>query len=328
VAVRGSQYAPPVDLDKLPPYVPKAFIAIEDRWFYWHFGFNPWGIVRSQIYNMTHHGGSLRGGSTITQQLARNLFLTPNQTYRRKAQELILAMWLEARFSKKQVLELMRSLARPYQDVPEAHIAVAQAAWNAEDHKLAVSESAAALKLRPDWELAALFQARTVTLAGTWACAGSLLSRATTVPPVPAGTERPTVPRSEVPPMAEFGRTSIAKSGFGPVPPGSTRSVAACRRPFGHSDAWMTTQCGLATTGVVIGKSALIRPAGTVTSCGATRPIALYTSCMAGHRPTSTSAGSCIGSSSVTAGTRMRRLIAPARATSSRRCASSNGLRR
>jgi penicillin-binding protein 1A len=106
VAVRGSQYAPPVDLDRLPPYVPKAFIAIEDRWFYWHFGFNPWGIARSQIYNWTHDGGPLRGGSTITQQLARNLFLTPNQTYRRKAQELILAMWLEARFSKKQVLEL------------------------------------------------------------------------------------------------------------------------------------------------------------------------------------------------------------------------------
>ena len=107
VAVRGSQYAPPVDLDKLPPYVPKAFIAIEDRWFYWHFGFNPWGIIRSQIYDWTHHGqGPLRGGSTITQQLARNLFLTPNQTYRRKAQELILAIWLEAKFSKKQILEL------------------------------------------------------------------------------------------------------------------------------------------------------------------------------------------------------------------------------
>jgi penicillin-binding protein 1A len=106
VAVRGSQYAPPVDLDKLPLYVPKAFVAIEDRWFYYHFGFNPWGIVRSQVYNWTHHGGPLRGGSTITQQLARNLFLTPNQTYRRKAQELILAMWLEAKFSKKEILEL------------------------------------------------------------------------------------------------------------------------------------------------------------------------------------------------------------------------------
>lgn len=107
VAVRGSQYAPPVDLDTLPGYVPKAFIAIEDRWYYYHFGFNPWGIARSQIYNLTHRGeGPLRGGSTITQQLARNLFLTPKQNYRRKAQELILAVWLEARFSKKQILEL------------------------------------------------------------------------------------------------------------------------------------------------------------------------------------------------------------------------------
>jgi penicillin-binding protein 1A len=106
VSVRGSQYAPPVDLDKLPPYVPKAFIAIEDRWFYYHFGFNPWGIARSVAYNAVHHGGPLRGGSTITQQLARNLFLTPSQTYRRKIQELILAVWLEAKFSKKQILEL------------------------------------------------------------------------------------------------------------------------------------------------------------------------------------------------------------------------------
>lgn len=106
VGVRGSQFSPPVNLDTLPPYVPKAFIAIEDRWFYWHFGFNPWGIARSQIYNLTHRGGPLRGGSTITQQLARNLFLTPDQTYRRKAQELILAVWLEAKFSKKEILEL------------------------------------------------------------------------------------------------------------------------------------------------------------------------------------------------------------------------------
>jgi penicillin-binding protein 1A len=106
VAVRGSQYAPPADLDKLPKYVPAAFVAIEDRWYYYHFGFNPWGIIRSQIYNSSHKGGPLRGGSTITQQLARNLFLTPNQNYRRKAQELILAVWLEAKFSKKEILAL------------------------------------------------------------------------------------------------------------------------------------------------------------------------------------------------------------------------------
>ncbi len=106
VGVRGSQFAPPVNLDSLPRYVPAAFVSIEDRWFYWHFGFNPWGIVRSQIYNLSHRGGPLRGGSTITQQLARNLFLTPNQNYRRKVQELILAVWLETKFSKKEILAL------------------------------------------------------------------------------------------------------------------------------------------------------------------------------------------------------------------------------
>ena len=58
LAVRVSQYAPPVDLDKLPPYVPKAFIAIEDRWYYWHFGFNPWGIARSQIVTLGEGTGT------------------------------------------------------------------------------------------------------------------------------------------------------------------------------------------------------------------------------------------------------------------------------
>jgi penicillin-binding protein 1A len=106
VAVRGSQESPPVDIDKLPPYVPAAFVAIEDRQFYHHFGFNPWGMVRAEFYNLTHRGAALQGGSTITQQLARNLFLTPTQSIRRKAQELILAVWLETKFSKKQILAL------------------------------------------------------------------------------------------------------------------------------------------------------------------------------------------------------------------------------
>ena len=105
-ALRGSQYAPPVDIDALPPYVPAAFVAIEDRQFYHHFGFNPWGMLKGVFYNVTRRGGSLHGGSTITQQLARNLFLTPAQTYRRKAQELILSVWLEMHFSKKQILAL------------------------------------------------------------------------------------------------------------------------------------------------------------------------------------------------------------------------------
>ncbi|MBE7218450.1 MAG: PBP1A family penicillin-binding protein [Caulobacteraceae bacterium] len=106
LAVRGSQYAPPVDLASLPAYVPGAFIAIEDKNFYHHMGFSPTGIVRSLIYNATHHGGPLRGGSTITQQLARNLFLTPKQDFKRKIQELILSVELEWRFSKSQILAL------------------------------------------------------------------------------------------------------------------------------------------------------------------------------------------------------------------------------
>jgi penicillin-binding protein 1A len=106
IAVRGSQVSPPADLDSLPPYVPAAFVAIEDRQFYHHLGFNPWGMIRSEAYNLSHRGGTLRGGSTITQQLARNLFLTSAQTYRRKIQELILAVWLETHFSKKQILAL------------------------------------------------------------------------------------------------------------------------------------------------------------------------------------------------------------------------------
>jgi penicillin-binding protein 1A len=105
LGVRGSQYAPPVDLDKLPPYVPAAFIAIEDRRFYSHWGFDTWGILRAVAADL-RHGHTVEGASTITQQLARNLFLTPDQTIKRKVQEVMLAVWLEHKFTKKQILAL------------------------------------------------------------------------------------------------------------------------------------------------------------------------------------------------------------------------------
>ena len=106
IAVRGSQYAPPVDLDKLPDYVPKAFIAIEDRWFYWHVGFNPWGIIRSQAYNLTHRGGPLRGGSTISQQTAKNVFLWPDRSYVRKGLEAYFTVLIEAIWGKRRIMEV------------------------------------------------------------------------------------------------------------------------------------------------------------------------------------------------------------------------------
>ncbi|MDR3510488.1 MAG: penicillin-binding protein 1A [Caulobacteraceae bacterium] len=105
IAVRGSQYSPPVNLDQLPPYVPAAFVAIEDQRFYHHFGFDPIGMTRSLIADL-RAGHVVQGASTITQQLARNLFLTPDQTPKRKIQELILAVWLETKFTKKQILSL------------------------------------------------------------------------------------------------------------------------------------------------------------------------------------------------------------------------------
>lgn len=107
IAVRGSQYAPPVDIDSLPDYVPLAFVAIEDRRFFQHPGFDPVGITRALMRNLTKKKGSnLAGGSTITQQLARNLFLSANQNMKRKIQELMLAVWLEHKFTKKQILGL------------------------------------------------------------------------------------------------------------------------------------------------------------------------------------------------------------------------------
>jgi len=105
ITVRGSQYAPPVKIDEMPPYVPAAFVAIEDRRFYHHLGFDMIGIMRAVVADL-RRGHAAEGASTITQQLARNLFLTPDQTIKRKIQEVILAVELEHKFSKKEILAL------------------------------------------------------------------------------------------------------------------------------------------------------------------------------------------------------------------------------
>ena len=94
-----------MDIEQLPPYVPAAFVSIEDKRFYHHFGFDPIGMARVVVVDLRARR-AVQGASTITQQLARNLFLTPDRTIRRKAQELILAVWLETKFSKKQILAL------------------------------------------------------------------------------------------------------------------------------------------------------------------------------------------------------------------------------
>ena len=83
----------------------KAFVAIEDRRFYEHYGVDPFGMGRAFVANVLHRAVA-QGGSTITQQLAKNLFLTQERTITRKLQEVLLALWLERKFSKTQILEM------------------------------------------------------------------------------------------------------------------------------------------------------------------------------------------------------------------------------
>ena len=105
LTTRGDMGGGVLSLKELPPYLPKAFIAIEDRRFYDHHGIDPFGIARAFVANVLHRGYS-QGGSTITQQLAKNLFLTQERTIHRKLQEMMLAVWLERKFTKTQILEL------------------------------------------------------------------------------------------------------------------------------------------------------------------------------------------------------------------------------
>jgi penicillin-binding protein 1A len=105
IANRGDTGGPAVNLADIPTYLPKAFVAIEDHRFYDHYGIDPIGITRAVIRNLTRRSG-MEGGSTLTQQLAKNLFLTQERTISRKIQEAILAVWLEHRYSKDQILEL------------------------------------------------------------------------------------------------------------------------------------------------------------------------------------------------------------------------------
>jgi penicillin-binding protein 1A len=105
LGVRGAYYGQGVRLGELPRYVPEAFLAIEDQRFYEHGGVDRQAVLRAAISNLLSLH-TRQGGSTITQQLCKNLFLTPEQTIRRKLQEMILAKRVEDKLSKDEILEL------------------------------------------------------------------------------------------------------------------------------------------------------------------------------------------------------------------------------
>ena len=105
ITAYGTLYGSPVDVTQLPPHVVQAFIATEDRNFYHHLGVNPVSIARAIMVNVK--AGQVRqGGSTITQQVAKNLFLSSDRTLNRKAQEVLLSFWLELNYSKDEILAL------------------------------------------------------------------------------------------------------------------------------------------------------------------------------------------------------------------------------
>ena len=105
ISNRGKMGGEAVSLRELPHYVPSAMIAIEDRRFMSHFGIDPIGITRAFIGNIAA-GRITAGGSTITQQVAKNLFLSPEQKIGRKIQEALLALWLEKNYTKNDIIEL------------------------------------------------------------------------------------------------------------------------------------------------------------------------------------------------------------------------------
>ncbi|MBU1307454.1 MAG: PBP1A family penicillin-binding protein [Alphaproteobacteria bacterium] len=105
ISNRGQTGGEAVTYRELPYYVPAAFISSEDRRFMSHFGVDPIGLLSVAIESVQARGVT-RGASTITQQVAKNLFLTPDQTLGRKVQEAILAVWLEQNYTKEEILEL------------------------------------------------------------------------------------------------------------------------------------------------------------------------------------------------------------------------------
>ena len=105
LASYGNRYGNPVEVRNLPEYVGQAFVSIEDRRYYDHFGIDVVGIMRASWANLTS-GRIVEGGSTITQQLAKNLFLSPERSFGRKIEEILLAIWLEFKFDKQQILSL------------------------------------------------------------------------------------------------------------------------------------------------------------------------------------------------------------------------------
>jgi penicillin-binding protein 1A len=181
IARRGSLKEAPVDVDKLNPLTPAAFVSIEDRRFYRHWGIDPRGIARALVADL-HGGGVRQGGSTITQQLAKTNFLSGDRTIKRKAQEVIIAFWLEGWLTKKQILSRylssvyfgdgvygLRAAAHHYFNRDPEHLTLAQSAMLAgmvqAPSRLAPTHNLAGAQKRSELVLAAMAQTGAISAA-------------------------------------------------------------------------------------------------------------------------------------------------------------------
>lgn len=140
LANSGDFYGTPFRVEELPRFLPQAVVAIEDRRFYSHPGVDPIGLARALWANL-RAGRTVQGGSTITQQVAKNVFLTPERTLKRKLQEALLALWLERHFSKNQILAIY--LNRVYLGAGTYGVdAAAQRYFNKQATKVTLQEAA------------------------------------------------------------------------------------------------------------------------------------------------------------------------------------------
>ena len=181
IARRGDYKEEPVKIAALPAHVPAAFIAIEDRRFRDHWGVDPIGILRAAVTN-AQAGGVRQGGSTLTQQLAKTSFLSAERSIRRKLQEIIIALYLEARLSKDEILQNylssvyfgdgaygIRAAARTYFDKAPEQLDLGEAAMLAglvqAPSRLAPSRHLADARKRAAQVLAAMVDTGAITAA-------------------------------------------------------------------------------------------------------------------------------------------------------------------
>ncbi|QIK79920.1 PBP1A family penicillin-binding protein [Sphingomonas piscis] len=181
IARRGAIKEAPVEVAKLNPLTPNAFIAIEDRRFRRHWGIDPRAIGRAFVANF-RAGGVRQGGSTLTQQLAKTSFLSSDRSYKRKAQEVIIAFWLEAWLTKDEILSRylssvyfgdgvygLRAAARHYFNKKPENLTLAQSAMLAgvvqAPSRLAPTRNLAASRKRAKLVLAAMADTGVITPA-------------------------------------------------------------------------------------------------------------------------------------------------------------------